>query len=180
MQYDLPWVSHPIFKLGNAHRAAYCHHQRKPTKVGVRQKRQSHFAGLAAQLRGRFRKWLSGVPFVEQGLGLLQIERYRSFDEPAVDRSEKSGLISPDLTRAGLRFYQHCHRFANAAAETSSWLSEFRMARSIIARLAKGIAEHRSTTRGPFGRIVAPKDFCRMGQFRLLLGQRSVAARLRR
>jgi hypothetical protein len=50
------------------------------------------------------------------------------------------------------------------------WLSEFRMVRSIIARLAKGIAERRSTARGPFGRIVGPKDFCRIGQFRLLLG----------
>ena len=32
---------------------------------------------------------LSGVQFVEQRLGLFQIERVEAFGEPAIDRSEK-------------------------------------------------------------------------------------------
>ena len=41
-----------------------------------------------------FRKSLSGVQLIQQGLGLLQIERVEAFGEPAVDRSEKiAGLI---------------------------------------------------------------------------------------
>jgi hypothetical protein len=30
-------------------------------------------------------KWLSGVQLIDQGLGLLQIERVEAFDEPTVD-----------------------------------------------------------------------------------------------
>jgi len=36
-----------------------------------------------------FRNSLSGVQLVEQGLGLLQIERVEAFGEPAIDRSEQ-------------------------------------------------------------------------------------------
>ena len=37
----------------------------------------------------------SGVQLIEQGLGLLQIERVEAFSEPAVDRSEKITSFIP-------------------------------------------------------------------------------------
>jgi hypothetical protein len=52
-------------------------------------------------------KLVSGVQLIEQGLGLLQIERIEAFGEPAVDRSEKIAgliglvLIAPCLLRRG-------------------------------------------------------------------------------
>src|ERR1019366_3268771 len=57
-----------------------------------------------------FRKPLSGVQLVEQRLSLLQIERVKTFGEPAVDRSEKiAGLIPLALTAPQPR---HAHRRA--------------------------------------------------------------------
>ena len=56
------------------------------------------------------RNSLSGVQFVEQGLGLLQIERVEAFGEPAVDRSKKlAGRIPLALIAPQPR---HSHRRA--------------------------------------------------------------------
>ena len=70
----------------------------------------SNFASEANLLRGRFETWLSDVHLIQQGLGLLQIERVEAFGEPAVDRSEKIvGLLPFSLIAPKPR---HAHRRA--------------------------------------------------------------------
>ncbi len=55
-----------------------------------------------------FRNWLSGVQLIEQRLGLFQIERVKTFIEPAVDRSEQfAGLLRLSLIAPEPR-HAHC------------------------------------------------------------------------
>ena len=61
-------------------------------------------------LRAPFRNWLSGMQLIEQGFGLLQIERVEAFSKPAVHWSEhfasllRLALIAPEP--------RHTHRRA--------------------------------------------------------------------
>ena len=48
-----------------------------------------------AKKLGRFRNCWSGAQFIEQSLGLLQIECVEAFGEPAIDRSEKIASLIP-------------------------------------------------------------------------------------
>jgi hypothetical protein len=67
-------------------------------------------------LRGRFETWLSGVQLIQQGLGLLQIERVKAFGEPAIDwasakwafrvNSNSKGDIRGDIRKSRLAFKQ--------------------------------------------------------------------------
>jgi hypothetical protein len=67
-------------------------------------------ASCIAAKSGWFRTAWSAVQLIEQGLGLLQVERVEAFSEPAVDRSEKlAGLLELALIAPEPR---HAHRGA--------------------------------------------------------------------
>jgi len=62
--------------------------------------------GLAYTSKRPFRKSLSGAQFIEQCLGLFQVERVEAFGEPAVDRGKQFArllhlaLVAPEAGEA--------------------------------------------------------------------------------
>src|SRR4051794_35204015 len=67
--------------------------------------------------RGPFRNRLSGVQLLQQQLGLLQVERIKSFGEPAVNGREKiTGFAVPVLFAPEARQADRCLQFQELCA----------------------------------------------------------------
>src|SRR6267142_2885580 len=76
-----------------------------------------HASSVAVSRERPFRNRLSGVQLLQQRLGLPQVERIKSFGEPAVDRRKKiTGFAAPVLFAPEARQADRCPQFEELCA----------------------------------------------------------------